>query len=69
VSVNGLGQENASPGAFPAEADAVVCGGGPGGSTFATLMARMGYRTVVLEREKFPRFHIGESLLPWNVPL
>jgi flavin-dependent dehydrogenase len=32
-------------------------------------MARMGYRAVVLEREKFPRFHVGESLLPWNVPL
>ncbi len=69
VSVNGLGQENASAGAFPGEADAVVCGGGPGGSTFATLMARMGHRVVVFEREKFPRFHIGESLLPWNVPL
>ncbi len=53
----------------PAEADVVVCGGGPGGSTFATLMARRGYRTVVFERETFPRFHIGESLLPWNVPL
>jgi flavin-dependent dehydrogenase len=32
-------------------ADVVVCGGGPGGSTFATLMARSGYRTVVFERE------------------
>ncbi len=69
MSVNGLGQENASSRAFPAEADAVVCGGGPGGSTFATLMARGGHRTVLFEREKFPRFHIGESLLPWNVPL
>ena len=47
----------------------VVCGGGPGGSTFATLMAREGHRAVLFEREKFPRFHIGESLLPWNVPL
>jgi flavin-dependent dehydrogenase len=68
VSVN-FRQQNANPGALPAEADAVVCGGGPGGSTFATLMARMGHRAVVFEREKFPRFHIGESLLPWNVPL
>jgi flavin-dependent dehydrogenase len=63
------GQENASPRVLPDEADVVVCGGGPGGSTFATLMARGGHGTVVLEREKFPRFHIGESLLPWNVPL
>jgi len=69
VPVNGVGQANADSGAFPAEVDAVVCGGGPGGSTFATLTARMGHRAVVFEREKFPRFHIGESLLPWNVPL
>ncbi len=60
---------SATSGAFPSEVDAVVCGGGPGGSTFATLMALKGYRTVVFERERFPRFHIGESLLPWNVPL
>ncbi len=69
MAVNGLGQEDASLGTFPAEVDVVVCGGGPGGSTFATLMAREGHRTVLFEREKFPRFHIGESLLPWNVPL
>ena len=56
-------------GSFPSEVDALVCGGGPGGSTFASLMAKSGYRTVLFEREKFPRFHIGESLLPWNVPL
>jgi flavin-dependent dehydrogenase len=67
--LNGLGQENTSSCALPAEADVVVCGGGPGGSTFATLTARMGHRTILFEREKFPRFHIGESLLPWNVPL
>lgn len=67
--MDGLGQRNVGSDAFPAEADVVICGGGPGGSTFATLMARRGYRTVLFEREKFPRFHIGESLLPWNVPL
>jgi flavin-dependent dehydrogenase len=69
VSRKSPGEDNARGEVFPAEADAVVCGGGPGGSTFATVMARMGHRTVVFEREKFPRFHIGESLLPWNVPL
>ena len=69
MSWYGPGQENARTRAFPAEADVVVCGGGPGGSTFATQLARAGHRTVVFEREKFPRFHIGESLLPWNVPL
>ena len=68
VSMNGLGPD-ASSRAFPTEVDAVVCGGGPGGSTFATLMARMGHRVVVFERDRFPRFHIGESLLPWNVPV
>ncbi|MFI5119612.1 MAG: NAD(P)/FAD-dependent oxidoreductase [Thermoanaerobaculia bacterium] len=69
MSLDSPGQEDAALRALPVEADVVVCGGGPGGSTFATLMARMGHRVVVFEREKFPRFHIGESLLPWNLPL
>ena len=46
--------------------DAVVIGGGPGGSTVSTLLARSGKRVLVLEKEHFPRFHIGESLLPYN---
>lgn len=46
--------------------DAVIVGGGPGGSTVATLLAREGKRVLVLEKEHFPRFHIGESLLPYN---
>ncbi len=49
--------------------DVVVCGGGPGGSTTATLLARAGFSVALFERERFPRFHIGESLLPWNVTL
>ena len=44
--------------------DAVVVGGGPAGSTAAWRLAKLGHRVVLLEREHFPRFHIGESLLP-----
>ena len=46
------------------QADVVVIGGGPAGSTASTLIAQQGKRVVLLEREHFPRFHIGESLIP-----
>ena len=49
------------------ETDVVVVGGGPGGSTLATLVAMRGHRVVLLEKEKFPRYQIGESLLPSTV--
>src|SRR5712671_4815094 len=46
--------------------DAVVVGGGPGGSAVSTFLARAGKPLLVLEKEHSPRFHIGESLLPYN---
>src|ERR1700745_1054339 len=47
--------------------DVAIIGGGSAGSTAATLLAKAGRRVIVFEREKFPRFHIGESLLPFSV--
>ena len=44
--------------------DVVVIGGGPAGSTTSTLLAQQGCRVELFERERFPRFHIGESLIP-----
>jgi len=49
---------------LPARTDVVVIGGGPAGATTATLVAQKGHRVTLLERERFPRFHIGESLIP-----
>ncbi|HET7876101.1 MAG TPA: NAD(P)/FAD-dependent oxidoreductase [Methylomirabilota bacterium] len=46
--------------------DVAVIGGGPGGSSTATALARRGHRVLLLERDRFPRFHIGESQLPWS---
>jgi len=51
------------------ECDVLVVGGGPAGSTVASLLAQQQRHVVVLEKERFPRFHIGESLLPLNLPL
>lgn len=44
--------------------DVVVIGGGPAGATASTLIAQQGYRVQLFERERFPRYHIGESLIP-----
>lgn len=45
--------------------DVAVIGGGPGGSAAASMLGRLGHRVVVLEKTHFPRFHIGESQVPW----
>jgi flavin-dependent dehydrogenase len=49
--------------------DTIVIGGGPAGATAAALLAGAGLKVLVIEKELFPRFHIGESLLPRSVPI
>lgn len=51
------------------ECDVLIIGGGPAGSTAATLLTQKGWRVTLLEKAHHPRFHIGESLLPSNMPL
>lgn len=51
------------------DCDVFVLGGGPGGSTIAALLAERGWNVVIAEKERHPRFHIGESLLPYNMLL
>jgi flavin-dependent dehydrogenase len=53
----------------PVDCDVIVVGAGPGGATSAALLARGGLSVVLVEREVFPRFHVGESLLPANLPV
>ena len=57
------------PAELPQSCDVLVIGGGPAGSTVGTLLARMGHDVVVMDKDAHPRFHIGESLLPANLPL
>lgn len=49
----------------PTDCDVLIIGAGPAGTSTATILAEHGHRVVVLEREKFPRYHIGESLIPF----
>ena len=46
--------------------DVLIIGGGPAGSSSASILAEHGHRVLILEREKFPRYHVGESLIPFN---
>ena len=59
----------ASPAAPENRCDVLVIGGGPGGSTISAFLSRKGWKVALLEKEHHPRFHIGESLLPLNLPL
>jgi flavin-dependent dehydrogenase len=52
-----------------ADCDVLVIGGGPAGATTAALLAERGRRVILVEKDRHPRFHIGESLLPHNLPL
>ncbi len=52
-----------------AQCDVLVIGGGPAGSTLSALLAERGRDVVMIEKARHPRFHIGESLLPLNMPL
>jgi flavin-dependent dehydrogenase len=61
-----LGAEADRP---PRVCDVLVIGGGPAGSTISSLLAEKGWKVTVLEKDHHPRFHIGESLLPMNLPI
>jgi flavin-dependent dehydrogenase len=61
--------ENQTRAVNSASCDVLVIGGGPAGTTVAPLLAEKGYKVVLLEKALHPRFHVGESLLPANLPL
>src|SRR3546814_191173 len=74
MTTNRVQPEAADDAAAPAtprisDTDVLVIGGGPAGSTIATLLARKGWQVTQLEKDRHPRFHIGESLLPMNMPI
>ena len=65
----GAAATNGADAAADAQVDVLVIGGGPAGTTAATFLARQGWKVVLLEKDVHPRFHIGESLLPMNLPI
>ncbi len=64
-----MNESEALPQAGVSSPDVLVIGGGPAGSAVSTLLARKGWKVVLLEKAEHPRFHIGESLLPQGVPV
>lgn len=54
---------------IPRETDVLILGGGPTGSTAGMVLAREGVRSILIESERHPRFHVGESLLPHSLPM
>ncbi len=69
AATNAASHDPVSPLADERNADIVIIGGGPAGSTAAMLLVQRGWRVLLLEKDRHPRFHIGESLLPLNLPL
>ncbi len=65
----GPGPKSRSPKLQNSNPDVVVVGGGPAGSSTATFLAKAGWKVTLLEREQFPRDHVGESLLPGSLPV
>lgn len=60
-------ENGAEPRGLPLDWDVIIAGGGPAGSTAANIIAQAGLRVVIVEKSEFPRFHVGESLLPQGV--
>lgn len=69
MSVSNQTNSAAPEGAAAASCDVLVIGGGPAGSTLSAFLSQRGRRVTLLEKEHHPRFHIGESLLPLNMPI
>lgn len=68
-AIRHLTQREYKESAAKPDCDVLVIGGGPAGSTIASLLSERGHRVILVEKDRHPRFHIGESLLPHNLPL
>lgn len=67
--MNEVTESQSSESTLAPDFDVLVIGGGPAGAAISTLLAKRGRRVVLIEKEQHPRFHVGESLLPMNMPL